>query len=350
MLPVLLAAAVAAPMADTTAGMKAGTPTFKSISALGFGPGGTLLIGDSTAGTVTAVATDDTTPAKGGEIALAKIDAKLADLLGVKADQIAITDVKVNPASGNAFVSATRGKGPSASPVVFKVTRDGQVAEFGLKDVKFSQITLPNATEKNRAEAITAIGFAGGKVIVAGLSNEEFASTLRAIPYPFEKGGETSGIKIFHGAHGKFETQAPVRTFTSTEINGEPYILAAYTCTPLVKIPLKDLKPGAKVDGVTIAELGNRNRPIDMVPYTKDGKAFLLMANSARGVMKITADGFAAAEAITARPKGETAGVPYETVKELKGVQQMDKLDDTHAVILVKADDGSLNLSTIVLP
>jgi peptide-methionine (R)-S-oxide reductase len=30
--------------------------------------------------------------------------------------------------------------------------------------------------------------------------------------------------------------------------------MAAYTCTPLVKIPVADLKAGAKVKGTTIAE------------------------------------------------------------------------------------------------
>ena len=57
-----------------------------------------------------------------------------------------------------------------------------------------------------------------------------------------------------------------------------------------MKIPVSDLKPGAQVKGTTIAELGNRNRPIDMIVYEKGGKHFILMANSSRGVMKLKAD------------------------------------------------------------
>ncbi len=56
----------------------------------------------------------------------------------------------------------------------------------------------------------------------------------------------------------------------------QPHVLAAYTCTPLVKFPLSDLKPGEKVKGTTIAELGNRNRPLDMIVYQKDGKDYVL--------------------------------------------------------------------------
>ena len=61
-----------------------------------------------------------------------------------------------------------------------------------------------------------------------------------------------------------------------TRFPASRYILAAYTCTPLVKIPLSDLKPGAKVKGVTIADLGSGNQPLDMVPYKKDGHNYIL--------------------------------------------------------------------------
>ncbi len=77
-----------------------------------------------------------------------------------------------------------------------------------------------------------------------------------------------------------------MRTFLPFTIGNQDYILAAYTCTPLVKIPVSSLQAGAKVMGTTIAELGAGNRPLDMISYKKDGHDFILMANSSRGVMK----------------------------------------------------------------
>ena len=132
-------------------------------------------------------------------------------------------------------------------------------------------------------------------------------------------------------------------------IDDEVNLLAAYTCTPLVRIPVGQLKPETKVKGTTIAELGNRNRPLDMVVYKKGGKDFALMANSSRGVMKIDLSNAGTQEAITTRISG-TDGVPYETIKQLKGVLQLDGLSPTHGVILVKDDDGQEHLKTIVLP
>jgi hypothetical protein len=127
-------------------------------------------------------------------------------------------------------------------------------------------------------------------------------------------------------------------------------LIAGYLCTPLVKFPVNSLQPGAKVLGTTIAELGNRNRPLDMIVYKKNGKEFLLMANNSRGVMKISTDGFASAQKITARVQSETSGVPFETVTSLKGVEQLDLLDEARTILLARNDAGALNLDIVALP
>jgi len=340
---VLVAAAPAA-LAD----LKPGTPEVKSVSALAFGPGGVMFIGDSQAAAIHAVATGDTQRAGNAEVNVDKLDEKLASMLGVTPKDVTVNDVKVNPASGNVYLAVTRGKGAGA-PVILKLSRDGKMDEVKLQNVPTASVSLPNVGDKQRASAITGLAFVDGKVIVAGLSNEEFASTLRAIPYPFQSADKGAGIKIFHGNHGRFETNAPVQTFTSYKIGGADYLVAAYTCTPLVKIPVSDLKAGAKIDGTTIAELGNRNKPLDMVVYNKGGKDYILMANSARGVMKIPTEEFGSSPSITAPVKG-MAGPKYETIAELKDVQQLDKLDDGRAVILVKPQGGEASLKTIPLP
>ena len=152
------------------------------------------------------------------------------------------------------------------------------------------------------------IAYVDGRVIVAGLSNEEFSSSLRAIPFPFSKVDRGTLIENYHGAHGQFETRAPVRTLIPFRVGGQDQILAAYTCTPLVQFALSDLKPGAKIMGKTIAEFGNGNRPLDIILYQKDGKDYLLMANSSRGVIKVATGQIAAAESITARVAGTGRG------------------------------------------
>jgi hypothetical protein len=198
-----------------------------------------------------------------------------------------------------------------------------------------------------RNDAITEIAFVNGNVLVAGLSNQEFASDLRSIPFPFKGEAAGAGIKMYHGSHGRYETQSPIRTFVSYKIGGQQYILAAYTCTPLVKIPVSELKAGAKVEGTTIAELGAGNRPLDLIAYRKDNHDFLLLANSNRGVMKLDAANLEQYQPIVAHT--EATGVPYTTLAELKGVKHLTRLDDSNALMLFD-NGGTMDLRAMPLP
>ncbi len=354
-----LAGAAAIAMTATAA---PGDSKLQSAGALAFAPNGVLLIGDSAAGQIVAVETGDTAKGGAGKVEIADLSSKIAAMLGTTADQIAVNDVAVNPISGSVYMSVSRGLGPDARPVVLKADRAGALTEVKVDALKHSAVALsdaPATDAKNargqlmRTEAITDLGFVNGQVLVAGLSNEEFASSMRSFPYPFSASAKGSSIEMYHGAHGQFETAAPVRTFMTYDIGGKPNVLAAYTCTPLVKIPVEQFKPGAKIKATTIAELGNRNRPLDMIAYKKGGKDFILMANSARGMMKIDAkeiDKHAAATKIESRI-ADKAGVPYETLAEYNNtVVQLDKVDDISAVILVADADKKTSLKTIALP
>jgi hypothetical protein len=358
-LAALAAVALLAPAraADPANGLTRGTPDIKSAGALTFSPEGILFIGDAAGAAVFAIDTEDRTPSPTGPFKVQGIDEKIAALLGTEPKALLYNDLAVNPASGKAYLSLSRGKATNAPPAVVRVDRDGKVTEQPLKDVKFAKATLPDApspTAKDRRGqpvrqmAITCLGYTNGRLFIAGMSTEEFSSTLRSIPYPFTQAGPGTTVEIYHGSHGRFETNAPVRTFAPFTINGEQHLVAAYTCTPLVKLPVAALKPGERVKGVTVAELGNMNTPLDMIVYQKNGKDYILMANDRRGVMKITVDNIDKIEGITARvPK--TAGLTYETLTDLKGVLHLDQLDKQQALLLVKNDTG-VSLESIALP
>jgi hypothetical protein len=48
--------------------------------------------------------------------------------------------------------------------------------------------------------------------------------------------------------------------------------------------------------------------------------------------------------------KAETAGVPYEKVASMTGIEQMDQLDAQHSIALARTSAGALNLSSAPLP
>jgi hypothetical protein len=337
--------------ADLTANLKKGAVQLKSAGALAFGPDNVLFVGDSAGAMIYAVGTGDSaTGDKAAALNVEGINSKMADLLGTTADKISVGDMKVNPATGNLYMTVSRGAKDGVA--ILRVDKSGKITELALTEVPFASVKLPNASEKQRNQSITNMAYVDGRLYVAGLSNEEFASTLRSIAFPFkDEADKGTGIEIYHGAHGRFETNAPVKTFTTFDINGQAHLLAALTCTPLVKIPVESLKAGGKYRATTVAELGNRNVPLDMVVYQKDGKTFVLMANSARGVMKVDTTGIDKVDPIIAPVTGGgTAGLKYETVEGLKGVLQLDRLNDSMAVMLIQPEKGVMNLKSMELP
>src|SRR6185369_16240594 len=100
-----------------------------------------------------------------------------------------------------------------------------------------------------RVDAVSDMAFIDGKLYVTGLSNEEFASTMRVYPYPFDGSSAAASLEIYHGSHGKYETEAPVRAFVPVRVQGKPYVMASYLCTPLVLFPTSDLKDKKHVKG-----------------------------------------------------------------------------------------------------
>ncbi len=340
--------------ADTGTG-----PPLKSGGPLAFGPDGILFIADNQGAAIYALAmADRISSGRAGTKDIVGIDQQIAARLGTDAREIQIHDLAINPTSQNAFISASRGRGVNAVPVLLRVDGAGEIEVIPLGDVAFERLTLPNAPEADpsarrdpRTQAITDMAFVDGRLYIAGLSNEEFSSTLRSVAYPFNNIDDGTSVEIWHAAHGRFETHSPVYTFVPYDIAGEPHLIAGYLCTPLVKFPLRDLKPGSKVMGTTIAELGNRNRPLDMVVYQKDGQDYLLMSNTSRGVMRIPTADFGKQAGLTDPvPDGNKAGVAYETVLQMTGVEQLDLLDDQHAIVIARNDAGVASLQAVALP
>src|SRR5687768_16700427 len=325
-------ARVAAPVAG---------PALQSIGPITFGPSGDLFVADPAAATIFAVKLGAAgSGATAGTADVAGIDAKIAAVLGTAADEVRIVDLAVHPTSKNSFVSVMRGQGTTAAPAILRVDGAGKVELVSLETTPFTSVTLPNPAAVSttgrggRAQSVTDLAFSNGRVFVAGLSNEEFASKLWSVAYPFAAVERGASVEIFHGNHGGLETRSPVMAFQPLTIDGQPHIVAGYTCTPLVKFPIASLTAGQKVVGTTMAELGAGNQPLDIIAYRKDGQEFLLMSNSRHGVMKIPTASFASAAPITARIPDGTGGVAFERIPAMANVEQLDLLDAQRSIVI----------------
>lgn len=317
-----------------------GTPALESIGAIAFGPDNVLFVGDSQGAAVYAIDMPDTESGD-GPVNVRGLDTKLAAMFGTTADDITVRDLAIHPASHNVYLSVSRGDGSFA---LVKVDGNGTLSEVSLADVQYSKGDISNApaldaTYGRRGSArqytITDLAFADGEVMVAGLSNQEFASNFRRMPFPFTGDMDATSLEIYHVSHGQYETHAPVDTFTPYVINGSVYVVASYTCTPLVLFGLEGLEDGAHVMGTTVAELGAGNRPLDIITYSDGSGDFVLVANSRHPLMKIDASNFASAESLVS-PTRET-GVPFETMPQ-PGIQRLGERGDH--IVMLQSNDG----------
>jgi hypothetical protein len=243
------------------------------------------------------------------------------------------------------------------TPVLLRLEGD-KIQPVELKEIPFSTSSIANAPGEDqkdrggrllREQVISDLGFADGNVMISGLSSQEFSSSFHQIAFPFNEKQEQASLEIYHAAHGRYETNAPVRTFTTAELNGKKYLVASYTCTPLVLFPLDELKAGKHVKGRTVGEFGAGNSPIDMISINKGDNSSLVMANSNRPVMRVkykNIETYAGSLTEPIKESFSTAGVDFVSLPVVN-VIQMDKLDDTKVIVLQRRSNGDLDLVTL---
>lgn len=349
---IAVSAGLKATNSDLTAGFTYGNPEIKSINSLSFGPEGILFIGDSKNAAIYALDTQDKTQkSSSDEIRIENFDEKIAGSLGTSVENIEISDMAVNPISKTAYFAI---KTTDGTPLLLKL--NGQSLEnVSLKEVSYSKIGLENPIGEDvkdrwdrpqRAWAISDLKYHDGKVLVSGLSNKEFASTFRSIPFPFNDSQASASLEVWHAAHGKFETHAPIKTFDVISIDNKDYLMASYTCTPLVLFPMDELKNGTHNKGRTVAELGSGNSPVDMISYEKNEKKYFLMSNNNRPVMRFDYNDIANFEESLTDTVEEFAvavGVPYDNLP-FPYVLQMDVLDTNKVLYVQRTSNGDLLL------
>lgn len=357
-------------------GLATGTVRIGAAGPITFGPDGILFLADNVAAKVFAVAVPDPGPQAGAEpFDLADVDTRIGSFLGCEAGDVTIRDIAVHPVSHHVYLSVQRGRGDAAQPVLIRINHlNGSISDVPLADVPMAETTIADAPGVDderldttlplradegeeftfgerkirllrrpfRTSTVTDMAYVDGTLLVAGLSNEEFSSKLRRIPFPFGGAAAVNNLEIFHVSHGKWETEAPIRAFVPYQ--GGQSILATFTCTPLVHFPLTELRPGSKTVGRTVAELGAVNQPLDMVSFVEDGAEYVLVANTSHGLVKIACRDIDAQEPLT-EPR-EPRGAARKT-EDLRGVRRLANLNGGYVLALQADADGTQHLRSL---
>lgn len=344
-----------------TQGFQKGTPDYKSIGALAFGPGGVLFFADDQGSAIYGVDLGETR-AEGAATytKVPELGATLAARLGTTPSGIEIRDLAVSRFSGNVYLSVRKKDGADQNPAnpanyaLFSVEPAGKVSPVSLADKPFGKVLI-NATPGRNGRKITDLAYARGRLLVAARSSEQFDSNLISVPLPFKaEGVERYATSIYHVSHKRQETASPIETLTVYRDGDKEYLMAAYTCTPVVRINLEDLKPGAVVKGTTVAELGSNNQPAAMVAYGRPGEQSLLLNNSLFGVLKVDskiAKEQSAVNEMTVANRGGRGMTPYpgiSPVESLKGASAFAVGGQT--LLVVKPAGDGMALEPMALP
>lgn len=343
-------------------GMIRGAVELVSAGPLTFGPDGTLFLGDSYGSAIYAVDLEEEHVIGSESINVEGIDARVASLLGAPRAQVEIHDIAVSPVSRAVYLTASRhsnnggnpiknSRRPGATSHLIRVDSDG--ADEVLLDDVLSQRTnisdvRPQTVDRNgndrRAWNILELAFVDGTLYASGLSNEEWSAKLRRIEYPFNGRAQSDAIRIFHTAHGRYETDAPARVFAPYEHEGEMRIFAGFSCTPLVDFSIAEMDESERVDGKTIAELGAGNHVLDMISVRHGDETYFLLANHLHDFMRLARSNFDGARRLD-RPMGR-AGIERTPMPTFDGVVRLASDRDERVVLLQGGRDAGFNLRT----
>ena len=338
--------------------------TLPGASIITFGPDNVLFVGDSKSSVIHALSTEATELKEAVPYNLWSIDKKIAEKLGINPSDVVILDMKIHPVSQEAYISVKRGYAPDAKSVIAIVSpKDGSVSLLNVTEANHTKVDiLAPATETpdfwgdipSNTLTITDMDYHKGNLYISGLTNGEFASTLRVISYPFD-GTQTkvAGIEMFHAVHTQKETRAPIRSMIFHELDGEETLIASYTCSPLVTMPSSEIKEGNHIKTKTVAELGFGNVPIDMLifdtqDFSGNVETKLLITNKMRSASLISLKDLAKAnkgEGLTRFTQGPE-GLPIFPVP-LAGVMHIDNQNPKMLTTLRRnIDNGHVDLLT----
>ncbi|WP_229258356.1 hypothetical protein [Duganella rivi] len=338
-------------------------PAIQSATKLAFADANTLFVADWKGARIYALPV--TAPAKtaGKPYNLKDVQGPVAKALGVQPSALRFEDLAVQPGSEVAYVSVTvQGAKGKASPAIVSIDAAGKVQRVDLgKAASSAAITDAPAADRNfwrdvpqQTLTVTDMRFYQNKLYVAGLSNRNFASTLRVYDYPFSGKAQATTIEMYHPVHNQVETRAPIRSMTVMTIGGEPSLVAAYTCTPLVVIPLKDLKDGAHIAAKTVGEMGWGSAPNGLVSFKQGDSEYALLVNSSRSADLLTAAELnAGAAAPGLNTPIEVPAKPYSGVKALmtpmSAVMRLDNLNEQQLLALRREDaSGQMQLVSVL--
>jgi hypothetical protein len=274
----------------TLASAQAFAGAILSAGKMSFVNADTVVVADWRAGQLHALTLPRVAEGTPKAFNLKNISLSIARALRTAPENLRFEDMAVRPDSEIAYVSLSVDRGVrKPMPALVSIDAEGRVGVVDIAKVPRTSVAIADVPAADKrlwrdtpaaTYTVTDMAYHGNRLYVAGLSNASFASTLRVYDFPFKGEATATSVEMYHPVHNQLETRAPIRRMVITTLNGEPTLVAAFTCSPLVTIPLKDLKHGAHISAKTIAEFGWGSAPVGMVLFDAGQGPMVLLTHS----------------------------------------------------------------------
>jgi hypothetical protein len=179
----------------------------RSISRLAAGPENVLFVADWKTARVHAITLPQAAQKPPGTaFNILDLEGLLSKRVG--GARITVEDMVVRPGTAEVYVAVSYGA--ARTPALIVVTSDHQARRINLKAAKSTSILLRDAPTTNyafwketpeRSFTVTDMKWRAGELFIAGLSNQQFASTLRRVRYPFDSRQSVTSVEIYHTGH-----------------------------------------------------------------------------------------------------------------------------------------------------
>ena len=202
------------------AAANASAADIRSISRLAVGPGNVLFVADWKTARVHALSLPEAArKPPGTAFNIFDLEPLLSKQVG--GARVTVEDMVARPATAQVYIALSYGA--ARIPALIVVTSDHKARRIDLTAAKSTSIALRDAPTTDykfwrempeRSFTVTDMKWHDGELFIAGLSNQEFASTLRRVKYPFDSKQSITSIEIYHTGHNLIETRAPIRAMS----------------------------------------------------------------------------------------------------------------------------------------
>jgi len=230
-----------------------------------------LIIGNNASGKLYAIDIKDNDATQATQNAITNIPgfkAKIAQFMGIAANQIAIMDMAVNPISKAVYVLVKNNTSNAAG--LFKVINGTTIVPVNLSDVSYAAITFST----NNSVVLQDMTWGENELYVS-IGNGGLNAEVGKMSIPFTHNSSLTKKNTTVFTHGDYSTNAPLEKMVYGKVKGEGRLMGVTVCAPGFSVKTSALNTTGALDVKEYFDLMG-GQPQKVVSVTQGTNTYLV--------------------------------------------------------------------------